>query len=64
MQSQRRQFLKLMGGLAIGVTGVSCLNSSDEKKTEAAESGTTEAAKKLFFEISLAQWSLHKTLFE
>jgi sugar phosphate isomerase/epimerase len=53
-----------MGGLAIGVTGVSCLNSSDEKKTEAAESGTTEAAKKLFFEISLAQWSLHKTLFE
>lgn len=64
MQSQRRQFLKLMGGLAIGVTGVSCLNSSDEKKTEAAESGTTEAAKKLLFEISLAQWSLHKTLFE
>ncbi|MCU0385173.1 MAG: sugar phosphate isomerase/epimerase [Flavihumibacter sp.] len=64
MQSQRRQFLKLMGGLAIGVTGVSCLNSSDEKNTEAAESGTTEAAKKLFFEISLAQWSLHKTLFE
>ncbi len=64
MQSQRRQFLKLMGGLAIGATGVSCLNSSDEKKTDTAESGTTEAAKKLFFEISLAQWSLHKTLFE
>ena len=64
MQSQRRQFLKLMGGLAIGATGVSCLNSSDEKKTDTAGSGTTEAAKKLFFEISLAQWSLHKTLFE
>jgi sugar phosphate isomerase/epimerase len=53
-----------MGGLAIGATGVSCLNSSDEKKADTAESGTTEAAKKLFFEISLAQWSLHKTLFE
>lgn len=64
MQSQRRQFLKLMGGLAIGVTGVACLNSPEENKTEADGSSTTEAAKKLFFEISLAQWSLHKTLFE
>lgn len=64
MQSQRRQFLKLMGGLAIGVTGVACVNSSDEKKTEESTSADTGAAKKLFFEISLAQWSLHKTLFE
>lgn len=63
--SQRRQFLKLMGGLAIGVTGVACAGgSSSEKDTKEAGTGKTDAAKKLFFEISLAQWSLHKTLFE
>ncbi len=55
MQSDRRHFLKLMGGLAIGATGVSCLN------TKAA--GTAAGVNGSFFEISLAEWSLHKALF-
>ncbi|WP_290793846.1 sugar phosphate isomerase/epimerase family protein [Flavihumibacter sp. UBA7668] len=64
MQSQRRQFLKLMGGLAIGATGVACMDNSSDKKTDDKSTATAEANKQLFFEISLAQWSLHKTLFE
>ncbi len=64
MQSQRRQFLKLMGGLAIGATGVACMDNSSDKKTDEKSTASAEASKQLFFEISLAQWSLHKTLFE
>ncbi|MBC6489747.1 sugar phosphate isomerase/epimerase family protein [Flavihumibacter stibioxidans] len=54
MQADRRHFLKLMSGLAIGATGIGCLGSK-----AAAASG----ASPVFFEISLAQWSLHKALF-
>lgn len=65
MQSQRRQFLKLMGGLAIGVTGVACLdNNSSDKKTGETDATAADVAKELFFTISLAQWSLHRTLNE
>lgn len=49
MQQSRRDFLKKLGFTAIGagmIPGLAC-------------EGT---AKKLFFEISLAEWSLHKTL--
>ncbi|HEY8398352.1 MAG TPA: sugar phosphate isomerase/epimerase family protein [Flavihumibacter sp.] len=62
MQSQRRQFLKLMGGLALGMTGVACLDSnSSDKKAGEKDGGSGD--NELFFTISLAQWSLHKTLF-
>ncbi len=53
MHSDRRHFLKLMGGLALGAAGVSCLGPK----------ATTTASNDLFFEISLAEWSLHKALF-
>ncbi|KYP13286.1 sugar phosphate isomerase/epimerase family protein [Flavihumibacter sp. CACIAM 22H1] len=64
MQSQRRQFLKLMGGLAIGATGVACMNNSSENKSDEQKNAPEATNKQLFFEISLAQWSLHKALFE
>ncbi len=54
MSSNRRQFLQHMTGLAAGVTGLSVLGQSVF---------AAEAVKKPFFEISLAQWSLHKALF-
>jgi sugar phosphate isomerase/epimerase len=53
MSTNRRHFLQQMTGLAAGVAGVSFLNPSV----------FAAAAKKPFFEISLAQWSLHKSLF-
>lgn len=52
--TDRRSFLKHLGAGALGLSvlpifGQSCAKSS---------------AKELFFDISLAQWSLHKTLFD
>ncbi len=52
MLSNRRNFLKQMGALAAGAGVFSAL------PFEAAA-----AKKKAFFEISLAEWSLHKALF-
>ena len=50
MSSNRRQFLQQMGGLAAGaVLGQNLFAASTINKS--------------FFEISLAQWSLHKALF-
>jgi sugar phosphate isomerase/epimerase len=50
MSSNRRQFLQQMSGLAAGaVLGQNVF--------------AAETVKKSFFEISLAQWSLHKALF-
>lgn len=51
MSSNRRQFLQNMGTLAAGMMVLpSCAS-------------TLPKSNKLFFEISLAQWSLHKSLF-
>src|SRR4051812_40111044 len=68
MPSNRRHFLKQLGGLAAGLgaasTGLSFINSSEaeiQTKDHPSESGTAPAP--LFFTISLAQWSLHKKLF-
>jgi sugar phosphate isomerase/epimerase len=54
MQTNRRHFIKTLGGLAAGVTGLSVLG------TDAFAAPTSG---KIFFKISLAQWSLHKSLF-
>lgn len=54
MGTNRRGFLQQMTGLAIGATGLSVLG-------EKAFAGAMSPAP--FFEISLAQWSLHKALF-
>jgi len=68
MPSNRRHFLKQLGGLAAGFgaasTGLSFISPSPEKINtfnHSADAGT--AAAPLFFTISLAQWSLHKKLF-
>jgi sugar phosphate isomerase/epimerase len=68
MSSNRRHFLKQLGGLAAGFgaasTGLSFINPSSERiqtKDHPIDTGT--AAAPLFFTISLAQWSLHKKLF-
>lgn len=57
MSNDRRQFLQLMGGLALGLTGINSLAKA------APLGGSYPAAGPYFFEISLAQWSFHKALF-
>ncbi len=54
MQSSRRDFLKQLGQASAGLG----LYAALPPLPALAESG-----KKMFFEISLAEWSLHKTLF-
>ena len=54
MATDRRKFIQQLGGIAAGITGLSLLN----KNAFASVTST-----KPFFEISLAQWSLHKTIF-
>jgi sugar phosphate isomerase/epimerase len=67
MPSNRRHFLRQLGGLAAGFGAVSSglsFNSpasSIETNAHALEEDLTAAP--LFFTISLAQWSLHKKLF-
>ncbi len=53
MATDRRKFLQQLTGLAAGVAGVSILSKS----------AWAAPASSSFFEISLAQWSLHKTIF-
>lgn len=52
--TDRRLFLKQLGVGALGLSVLPVLS----------ESCTSVASKKLFFDISLAEWSLHKTIFE
>ena len=66
MSTDRRRFLQQLGIAGVGVlaAGLSaCNNSSSDKdaKTDTT-STTTKTATSLFFEISLAEWSLHKAL--
>ncbi len=66
MTNTRRDFLKRSGQLALGLgllglgacTGQSSPSSDQQEKTD-----VEEPVKPLFFKISLAQWSLHRTLF-
>ena len=51
--SSRRQFFRQMGGLTAGLSALPLLS----------EDLFAMSAKKPFFEISLAEWSLHKALF-
>jgi sugar phosphate isomerase/epimerase len=61
MKSDRRRFLKQLGGFTASFAAISAglasCNNADEPKTDEA------SAKDLFFRISLAEWSLHKELF-
>lgn len=69
MSTNRRRFLQQLGGLAAGFGVISAGLSScgdsgsadDADKADTTSTATTTPPK-LFFQISLAQWSLHKAL--
>jgi len=70
MNNHRRNFIKTLGGtVGYSIIGISPFLSqcgSAGKKEESASATTTEAEDQsaaLFFDISLAQWSLHHKLF-
>ncbi|NII24510.1 sugar phosphate isomerase/epimerase [Pseudoflavitalea sp. X16] len=71
MSTNRRRFLQQLGGLAAGFGTItaglaSCNdagNPAETGKTDSSATATPAAAANLFFEISLAQWSLNKPLF-
>ena len=67
----RNDFLKSLGLITVGSTiGSSMLSSCSPKQESGSPSDTTATAstetkpKDMFFKISLAEWSLHKTLFD
>jgi len=61
--STRRRFLKTSAALALGaaVPEWGCSSSEDETEADASESDATDGP---LFKISLAQWSLHRALFD
>ena len=62
MKKTRRTFIKKSGQTALGL-GLLGLASCTDNSTKKVEKEPTEAvAKEMFFKISLAQWSLHKSL--
>src|SRR5688572_934515 len=67
----RNDFLRSLGLITVGSTlGSSMLSSCSSKQGSESTSDTTATAsteakpKDMFFKISLAEWSLHKTLFD
>lgn len=61
----------VFGSAGYGLAGVSILNACSSKRDQTAkgdynqpEQAQVTAARELFFDISLAQWSLHKGLFD
>lgn len=66
MSTDRRRFLQQLGfaGFGILASGLNaCNNSSSGTTAKTDSSATTATPGQLFFEISLAQWSLHNALF-
>jgi len=72
MNHPRRKFLKKSGTTALGlaIAGVSTglYSCTGKKQTEngssASEESTIDTSAAIFFEISLAQWSLHSSIFD
>lgn len=64
LNQNRRNFLKTSSKTALGLGLIGFYNCSSESKPEKEASTTKpeETSKELFFKISLAQWSLHRTL--
>ena len=62
MANDRRKFLQHLSGLA-GLTLLPGVLTSCASQAQNQNVGGKMDPKKLFFEISLAQWSLHKALF-
>lgn len=68
MKDTRRNFLK-NAGLGLGALWLASCTSQEGKSTDAMtdtadSTAMAAAAKPLFFKISLAEWSLHKTIFD
>lgn len=61
MKKTRRKFLK-NSGLAAGAGMVWLYGCANTPPPQAAPEEVAETAKKMFFDISLAQWSLHRTI--
>ncbi len=66
--TNRREFIKSLGmisgyGLTVGLLD-SCAAKPTQEATSDSTSVKTAASKDLFFKISLAEWSLHRTLQE
>jgi sugar phosphate isomerase/epimerase len=72
MKESRRNFIKYAGlglGVGAGALWLAGCTSNDGKTGDAAgepidSTAVAGAPKPLFFKISLAQWSLHKTIFD
>lgn len=72
MSTNRRRFLQQLGGLTAGFGTIAaglagCNDGSGTSTTEPTDTSSNTnagAPAKLFVEISLAQWSLHKALFD
>ncbi len=75
MKNERRLFLRQMMGytgtalilptfLSACGSGTQASNEESQKDTTANQTTTETASKPLFFKISLAEWSLHKMLFD
>lgn len=68
-ENSRRSFLRSLGLITISAgAGASFLSAcgkpnAESNETAADSTAVAPAAKELFFKISLAEWSLHKTLF-
>lgn len=65
----RIEFLRSLGLMTMSTAAGGFLSSCAGKQTSETQADTTATAetakpKELFFKISLAEWSLHKTLFE
>ncbi|MFK7772257.1 MAG: sugar phosphate isomerase/epimerase family protein [Saprospiraceae bacterium] len=62
MNKTRRKFIKKSGqaALGFGLLGLAACEENSAKKIE--KEPTKENVKEMFFKISLAQWSLHKSL--
>lgn len=68
-QSNRREFLRTLGLITVSATAAGTLLSACGKKSADSSEAIDSTAlampvKEPFFKISLAEWSLHKTLFE
>jgi sugar phosphate isomerase/epimerase len=65
---KRQEFLKSLGLItvssAMGATVISaCSGRASENQTDTTSTSQNMKPKELFFKISLAEWSLHKTIF-
>ncbi|WP_448519136.1 sugar phosphate isomerase/epimerase family protein [Rhodoflexus sp.] len=67
MNPKRRDFIKQFAGFtalsAAGIWTLGCTGSSNQENTGQESAAAANTSKQPFFQISLAQWSLHKMIF-